>query len=620
MTRLRWTLALLGLGIAIPTAAIVQRALVSLELENEVGHEAVAERVFDEMERALSDWLGREEARPPEQYDVARELWERNQASFFDDSDEPFVLGRFVLEASGGSSVVLARAAQAQRIEAALAETWGRRAPSEKEDRRAEEADRFSPQAAMAPAPGRTHSIGKRSADRPEPESELDEAESASSAYEVLQSLNRAQRKRADRKLAKSSSEPIPEPSSAPALRAEGLAGALSSLDLLDSDDAERGAGDAQQDPVRRLVLAAASVDPLIGRATARGEFVLARSVWRRGSVERQGLVLDRQALIVWLEQRVLAETGLGDRARLGFGAQPEGLPTHAAHRYLHRFAEPFDGLLLRLDLEPLPGFGNARPLYTLAALLAFVAILGLYAVGRMTGVVVDYAERRSNFVAAVSHELKTPLTSIRMYGEMLRDGLVSSESKRDEYYATIVDESERLSRLIENVLEFSRLENTGRELNLRVGDLSEAIREACDKLRTHIEREGFAFQIEIEEDLPAVEYDPDAVTQLVFNLVDNAVKYARHAEPRKIEIELGRLGQRVELRVRDFGPGVPERDLQRVFEPFYRVGEELTRTTSGTGIGLALVKQLAEGMGARVCGRNLDGGGFEVAVAFGPG
>ena len=112
MTRLRWTLALLGLGIAIPTAAIVQRALVSLELENEVGHEAIAERVFDEMERALSDWLGREEARPPEQYDVARELWERNQASFFDDSDEPFVLGRFVLEASGGSSVVLAPAAR----------------------------------------------------------------------------------------------------------------------------------------------------------------------------------------------------------------------------------------------------------------------------------------------------------------------------------------------------------------------------------------------------------------------------------------------------------------------------------------------------------------------------
>jgi signal transduction histidine kinase len=108
-------------------------------------------------------------------------------------------------------------------------------------------------------------------------------------------------------------------------------------------------------------------------------------------------------------------------------------------------------------------------------------------------------------------------------------------------------------------------------------------------------------------------------VTQLLFNLVDNAVKYARHAEPRKIEIELGRFGQRVELRVRDFGPGVPERDLQRVFDPFYRVGQELTRTTPGTGIGLALVKQLAEGMGARVCGRNLDGGGFEVAVAFGP-
>jgi signal transduction histidine kinase len=205
------------------------------------------------------------------------------------------------------------------------------------------------------------------------------------------------------------------------------------------------------------------------------------------------------------------------------------------------------------------------------------------------------------------------------MYGEMLRDGLVPSEEKRAEYYATITDESERLSRLIDNVLEFSRLEQKRRDLRLVVGSLSEAIRDAAEKLRTHIEREGFRLELDLDDGLPAVQFDRDAVTQLVFNLVDNALKYARHAEKREIEIGLHLENERVELRVRDFGPGVPEEQLRRVFEPFYRIGEELTRTTEGTGIGLALVKELAEGMGARVLGHNATGGGFEVSIAFEP-
>ena len=104
-------------------------------------------------------------------------------------------------------------------------------------------------------------------------------------------------------------------------------------------DRAAAEAGTAKREGLRPAAGEAAGVDPLIGRATANGELVLARSVWRRGSVERQGLVLDRQALIAWLEQRVLAETGLGDRARLAFGAQAEVPSRQAEHRYLHRFA-----------------------------------------------------------------------------------------------------------------------------------------------------------------------------------------------------------------------------------------------------------------------------------------
>jgi len=331
-----------------------------------------------------------------------------------------------------------------------------------------------------------------------------------------------------------------------------------------------------------------------------------------------QGLVLDRAALVVWLEERVLAESGLSNRVRLEFDRptlQPDN--EENSHRFLHRFAEPFEALVARIHLEPLPGLGGERPIYALALLLTLVAVIGLYAVDRMTRVVVDYATRRSDFVAAVSHELKTPLTSIRMYGEMLRDGLVSSEAKRDEYYTTITEESERLSRLIDNVLEFSRLEQDRRDPRLVVGQLSEAIRDAAEKLRAHIERDGFRLELDLDDNLPPVQFDRDGVTQVVFNLVDNALKYARHSERREIRIGLHLENERIELRVRDFGPGVPDDQLRRVFEPFYRIGEELTRTTRGTGIGLSLVKELAEAMGAGVRGQNATGGGFEVCIAF---
>jgi signal transduction histidine kinase len=203
------------------------------------------------------------------------------------------------------------------------------------------------------------------------------------------------------------------------------------------------------------------------------------------------------------------------------------------------------------------------------------------------------------------------------MYAEMLRDGLVGTEAKRAEYYSTITDESERLSRLIDNVLEFSRLEQNRRTPDLVVGSLAGALREAAEKLRAHVERAGFVLKLDLDETLPAVRYDRDAVTQLVFNLVDNALKYARGAAQREIEIRLRRECDRIELCVRDHGPGVPEDQLRRIFEPFFRLGEEMTRTTEGTGIGLALVKELAEGMGAAVHGHNAAGGGFEVRIDF---
>jgi hypothetical protein len=190
-------------------------------------------------------------------------------------------------------------------------------------------------------------------------------------------------------------------------------------------------------------------------------------------------------------------------------------------------------------------------------ALLVAFGAAGLFAVHRMVSVAVGFAERRSNFVAAVTHELKTPLTAIRMYAEMLRDGLVPSDDKRGEYYRTITDESERLSRLIDNVLEFARLERGSRELQLRAGDIVPVLEEALAKLRSHASRQGFELVLAADPSLPPVLFDRDALLQVLFNLVDNAMKYARGAGDRSVRIEARRAGEGVEVAVRDFGPGV---------------------------------------------------------------
>jgi signal transduction histidine kinase len=355
------------------------------------------------------------------------------------------------------------------------------------------------------------------------------------------------------------------------------------------------------------------AVDPMVGRPAGDRHLLLYRTVLLGEQGFRQGLVLDRARLLGWLEARSLGASGLSRVASLRF----DGGPAARDFAFEHRFAEPFDALSARLELDPLPGLGSPGAIYGLVALVLLVGTAGLFAIHRMVTVVVHFAERRSNFVAAVTHELKTPLTAIRMYGEMLRDGLVPTEEKRNEYYGTISDESERLSRLIDNVLEFSRLERGRRDMSISVGAVGPVLEEAAQKLRAHAEREGFRLEVAVDPDLPPVRFDRDALLQVLFNLVDNAMKYAAAAGRREVVLEARRRDGSVEVAVRDFGPGVPAPHLSRIFEPFYRGEDELTRSAKGTGIGLALVKELAERMGAAVRGTNAEGGGFQVCVAF---
>ncbi len=217
----------------------------------------------------------------------------------------------------------------------------------------------------------------------------------------------------------------------------------------------------------------------------------------------------------------------------------------------------------------------------------------------------------QGDFVANVSHELKTPLALVRMFGEMLQSGRVASEAKQKEYLEIIVRESERLSSLIENVLDFARVERGREAYEFATGDLGEAVEKAVAVYRYRAEREGVELTLDVEPALPPVRLDERAIQLAVINLIDNALKYA--PDGKVIAIRAAREGRAVALRITDQGPGVQEGDRTRIFERFVRGappesteggggagGARSGAPVRGSGIGLALVKHIAESHGGR--------------------
>lgn len=344
--------------------------------------------------------------------------------------------------------------------------------------------------------------------------------------------------------------------------------------------------------------------------------------IFTRPSADGSGdeaLVADSRILIDTLKASVLEARGLGEVAELG-PSSPAGRgslgsvnsPETIPYVFSHAFAAPFDSVRATLRLRPLADPDDGTLVGKLAFIIPACVLLGLIALYRTAAAQVRFAERRANFVAAVSHELKTPLTAIRMHAEMLEDKLVDGAAKQHEYYRTITRESERLSRLIDNVLCFAQLERQRHKLETRIGDISGILRESIDVLRPHVHAHAFSIELELPTPitlLPDVRFEPDALKQVLFNLVDNALKYARDSGDRRIVIRCEPEAGGVALSVCDTGPGVRREHLKAIFEPFFRGENELTRKNQGTGIGLSLVQGLATAMGASVRGQNTHPG-----------
>jgi signal transduction histidine kinase len=231
--------------------------------------------------------------------------------------------------------------------------------------------------------------------------------------------------------------------------------------------------------------------------------------------------------------------------------------------------------------------------------LLLLVIGAGLAATYRLIRRETETARLKAEFVANVSHDLKTPLSLIRVFGETLEMGRVADEPTRREYYRVITRESERLSRLIDNVLDFSRIEGGRRTYDLAPVAVEPLVRDTVESFAYVLAQQGFKVDVAVAPGLSEVLMDADAVGQALGNLIDNAIKYSAARKVLRVEARLEDGG--LALAVSDEGIGIPPEEQAKVFDKFYRVGRSETQSRRGSGVGLALVRHVAEAHGGRV-------------------
>ncbi len=346
-------------------------------------------------------------------------------------------------------------------------------------------------------------------------------------------------------------------------------------------------------------------VAPLQAVAIDGEQVFVFRRIGINGQIYRQGFIvllqpfLDHLFAAHYAAQPISRYTRLTLRAA-GAASTRDGTHGDAAEGMVlaeRDFPAPFGFLSAEMQAVSLPPSPARQTLTVALAILGIVMAAGLATIYRSARTVLDLSERRSRFVSAVTHELKTPLTNIRMYVEMLDQGIAATPEREQEYLGILASESARLSGLINNVLELSRLEKRTRRFDFSHGDLSDVLSDVQTLMAEPLARDGFVLTTRADG-VPVFAYDRQVLVQVLINLMENSIKFGRHASEKRIVITAEAVGDRVDLSVSDTGPGIPRRALKHVFDDFYRGDDEGVRSTGGTGIGLALVKKFVLAMG----------------------
>ncbi|MBA3819822.1 MAG: HAMP domain-containing histidine kinase [Deltaproteobacteria bacterium] len=273
------------------------------------------------------------------------------------------------------------------------------------------------------------------------------------------------------------------------------------------------------------------------------------------------------------------------------FGEISEGLVVE------RRFTETWDGFVLRVAQKDLGDPSAVRRKQLIDSIViggaVMVILAGLLALGFAIRRERRLNELKSEFISNVSHELKTPLSIISMFGEMLAEGRTKSPEQAHEYAEIIWRESVRLGRLIDNVLDFAKIERGMGVYEFADDmDIGEVVDRAIELSGRRVQAAEMSLEVDVEPDLPLVRLDANAYTLAVLNLIDNAIKYAH--DGKKIALSLERQGNRIVMAIRDWGAGIDPEEHERIFERFYRARAIRLKPIRGSGIGLALVQHIA--------------------------
>ena len=638
MKRLTVLLLVFFLALLAPLAYLTRTTYQSLEKEETARLRYFAETVFDLMEEELGRLVVREEGRAVDEFSHYYEVrgGQSNQEArlpspLASPPDERFILGYLQNNPDGSFQTPLVE--DVANTPPDLAELVADLAEINQQ---------FNGRRTQAPAPFEVQPPEQTAAQKQEDEGLADKYVAETKSRKAKESLGAAKRRveeitagQAQNVVKFEQSKKIPEvamldqaprldsdvsPSSvykpSPPVQTEAEEVGQLQEPALQSQEAQSGEHQAFQ----------VEVDPLQSVIVDESHIFIFRRIAVNNQIFRQGFVIRVDEFLKHLTADHFAGQPMSRFTHLSLAVVDQGRQVAAYEAgtgvarenfsLVHIFPRPFSFLRARLACEDIPRSASRSTLNVLMAVIAAVLSLGLLAIYQSARVVVDLSEKRTRFVSSVTHELKTPLTNIRMYIEMLEQGIARDLEREQDYFRIIGSESARLSRLINNVLEFSKLEKKQRPVELKLGTMEEVVAEVEEVMSEKLRQEGFTLTVDRTQVEPFY-YDREVMVQVLINLIENSMKFGRDSAQRKIKLSVSGQGHWVKVGVSDTGPGIPHRELKKIFEDFYRGEDSLIKATKGTGLGLALVKKLAAAMNGRVTAENNPGAGCTISISL---
>ena len=648
MKRLQILILIFCLSLSIPLGYFVVRTYRGLEQEETAALSYFADTLFDRMEQDLETLVQLEEGRAIDEYNFFmtpsgryRDSENEERSPLSSPPAQNYILGYFQNNPDGSFQTPIAQA--------------GKNIPADRKDTvsQLERANRLfnrirtattdevivpPARVVVQPEQKRQGAFAGKYLDltrSQEPKTYLGQKQKRLEKVTVAQAENVARQKKSGAAM----SPAPPAASFSKSLSSQHRAGEEA---LLDKDKGETARASVQSEPglkedeadapaeaaseIRAEDSFQVEVAPLQSVFVAADQIFIFRRIMINQKIYRQGFILKVPAFLNYLAQNYFMAQPMAGYANLRLkivdqgreiGIVEAGTSSRDPKFILNRaFPSPFAFLNATLSSDEIPRSTGRKTLMIMGIVLVAIFLIGLFAIYKSTQTIVDLSERRSQFVSSVTHELKTPLTNIRMYIEMLEQGIARDTEREQEYFQIINSEGSRLSRLISNVLDLAKLEKKQRTLNLKQGTFEEVVAEVKTVMQAKLKQENFALKI-IQEKIHPFNYDCEVMIQVLINLIENSIKFGQAAAQKEITIRTFQEGKWVKIAVSDRGPGIPRRALKKIFDDFYRVDNSLARKTRGTGIGLALVKKFVKLIGGEVTAQNNPEGGCTITISL---